>query len=433
MKKLRKICMILATALIMVFLAGCYVIQAQSMKNVKGTYQLTSYTYTPSYTYGRPKPATINYIEEKGYEVYLVVTGTGKGYYVHKDNETPAYSIEVDLTYEYAEEDSSKVEYVKYKTVLEKEYQTSNKFGVTRGSLNCSNPGGITLGIKGTPVTAGYDKNWKKVSDATDLSYVEPKFPNLKKYTNEEWAMNVVFELSSTKNVTTQEWIQEADNPYEYYYIAIDPIEKQATTYYALKEDLIQWKETKLITLVDGWNTIQIDGVEWSKMSGSNTYKRTWTEGEYEYEVELWQVQREWTENSIAEMIQNRMPKILYEITNYENMSSDKAVVETPYQYYFIAFDPNLGNAMVYYALKSDMERKFESRPVTLVDGWNKIKIGEEEWTNVQDTYTYQRTWTEGEGETAITYRARLEILQRDWDVDGIFEIIEQRMPVTQE
>ncbi|MBQ7369346.1 MAG: hypothetical protein IJW58_00045 [Clostridia bacterium] len=429
MKQLRKICMILATALTMVFLAGCYVVQAQPMKNVKGTYQLTKYTYTRAYDHGKPKPTAIDYIVDRGFEEYLVVTGTGAGYFVHKDNETEAYCLNVNLAYQNSEEDSSKIDRFKYQIPLDNSW--SEDFGVTKGGLNYYLPSvnwGQWLGH-----SKEVDIDWKKVSDATDLSYVETKFPNLTKYTNEEWAMNVVFELSSTKNITTQEWVQEEDNPYEYYYIAINSIEKQATTYYALKENLIQQKETKSITLVDGWNTIQIDGVEWTKNDGSYTYKRTWTEGDNEYEVELWQAQREWTENSIAQMIQNRIPKILYEITNYENMSSDKAVVETPYQYYFIAFDPNLGNAMVYYALKSDMQRQFESRPVTLVDGWNKIKIGEEEWTNVQDTYTYQRTWTEGEGETAITYRARLEILQRDWDVDGIFEIIEQRMPATQE
>ena len=88
------------------------------MKSVKGTYKLTNYTYTPQYERKEGyTPTTIDYIADRGYEVYLVVTGESEGYYVHKDNEVEAYSTKVSLTYEYDQDDSSKVSRVQYKTV----------------------------------------------------------------------------------------------------------------------------------------------------------------------------------------------------------------------------------------------------------------------------------------------------------------------------
>ena len=280
------------------------------MKNVKGTYQLTRYTYTPSYERKEGyTPKTIDYIEDKGYEVYLVVTGTGEGYYVHKDNDTPAYCLNVSMAYEYSQDDSSKVDYVKYQTSLSN--GSWNSFAVTKDALNYSLPAFdyTQLFTVKKMRSEAVDKDWKKISAATDLTYVKTKFTDLKEYTDEEWALNVVFELSSVKNVTANEWVEDV---YQYYYIAIEPIEKVATTYYALKEDLVQKEETSEITLVDGWNKIEINGIEWTKEENSYTYKRTFTEGEGDeavtYEVNLWQAQREWTESSIAEMIQNRMP-----------------------------------------------------------------------------------------------------------------------------
>lgn len=437
MKILRKICMALAVAMAMAFLAGCYVIQAQPMKKLKGTYQLTNYTRTPSYTYGDKKPDTINYLEQYGYEDYLVVTGEGKGYYVHKANDTPAYSVEVDLAYEYHEEDSSKVAYVKYKTVLESSYETDNKFGVTSGGLNCSNPGGLHLGIEGLPVTAGYDKNWQKVDNATDLSYVKMKFSNLKEYSYQEWAYNIVLEFGEAKNVGTGEWLHDTNNPYEYYYIAIDPVAKQATTYYALKADLEQKKETSAITLADGtWNTIQIGDLTLTKESSSYTYKTTRTVGDNTYEVGFWKTQGYWTEKSMADTVLAQMQKVLFEVTAYENVATGEPV-ETPYQYYFIAFDNNLGNAYTYYALKDGLENQFKTDRITYVDGLKKILIGEDEWTNVEGTFTFTRTFTEGEGETAVTYKVELEILQGGWtdllEADEIVQgLIASKMPATE-
>ena len=121
MKTIKRLFAATLIAALMLTLAGCYTISGQKMKNVRGTYKLTSYTYTP--TYERKEgytPRTYNYLEDEEYqyEDYLIITGTGMGYYVHKEAGSAAYVKEVTLSYEYDEEDSSKVEYVIFNDAL---------------------------------------------------------------------------------------------------------------------------------------------------------------------------------------------------------------------------------------------------------------------------------------------------------------------------
>ena len=96
------------TSLLVAFVAfssfGCYMVSGQKMDRVKGTYKLTSYTRIPQYERREGyTPKMINYLtdEERQYVDYLVVTGNGSGYYVHKDVNTPAYSKEVTLSYQF--------------------------------------------------------------------------------------------------------------------------------------------------------------------------------------------------------------------------------------------------------------------------------------------------------------------------------------------
>ena len=86
---------LLALALIFSFLlaaTGCYVVQSQKMRDLKGTYKLTTYTYTPKYERKEGyTPKSKDYIngEEYMYEDYLVITGEGKGYYVTRGTYIP--------------------------------------------------------------------------------------------------------------------------------------------------------------------------------------------------------------------------------------------------------------------------------------------------------------------------------------------------------
>ena len=93
MRKLKCLLSALLIVMLMVLSTGCYIVNGQKMWRVKGTYELTHYTFTNGKT-----DTVTDYIAEKGYKVYLVVTGNGTGYYVHKDDETEAYYREVSLS-----------------------------------------------------------------------------------------------------------------------------------------------------------------------------------------------------------------------------------------------------------------------------------------------------------------------------------------------
>ena len=82
MKLLKRITSVFLLLAVLTTTVGCYVISAQRMKNVKGTYKLTQYTYIPQYERKEGyTPRTFDYIndEEYKYEDYLIVTGESIG------------------------------------------------------------------------------------------------------------------------------------------------------------------------------------------------------------------------------------------------------------------------------------------------------------------------------------------------------------------
>lgn len=175
MRKLRLLCILFAFGFLLASVAGCSFVKAQKMEDVIGTYHLTNYKITDAET-----DKVTDCIVEKGYEVYLVVTGTEKGFYVFKDNQTeqPWYK-EVWLSYEYDTEDSSKVSQVGYGfSQYEKdEYH----FGVTKNAMNFYKPP-YRPQIEWLNSLDGEDWNWTKESDAIDLSYATEQLGNLVLY-----------------------------------------------------------------------------------------------------------------------------------------------------------------------------------------------------------------------------------------------------------
>ncbi len=305
---MKKIKYALTMLLIMVFAVmsfGCYMISAQKMKNVQGTYKLIRYTYTPSYERKEGyTPTTYNYIEDYGYEVYLVVTGTNQGYYVHKDNETVAYSKEVSLSYQFDAEDSSKVEYVNYVDALG---ETGN-FGVTKNRMNYSRPAFdyTQLFTKKKMRSEAIDKDWEKVDKATDLSYVKEKLGEIKEYGYEDYAVRGVYELGVATDIATGETL--ADN-YQYYFIALDTAKGalSATVYYALKDTpTVAEKETVAFTHTDGdWASMTINGVVWTIDSDWGTHYYNESEG---IRNQISCVSTDISDGNMQTMIQNRLP-----------------------------------------------------------------------------------------------------------------------------
>lgn len=314
MRKLKVVFTAFAVFMLTVFLVGCYRINGQKMDDLKGTYQLTHYTYTPSYERKEGyTPKTTDYITEKGYEVYLVVTGTNKGYYVHKDAETPvAYSKEVALAYEYSQEDSSMVEYVKYKDSIEESTHSEyNQFGVTKGGLNYQKPGFDYTQILTKKKMRSEDvrKEWKKVDKATDLSYVKKKLGAIKEYDYQAYNIEGVYEMTGYTAVDNTQSIVKS--PYQYYFIAIDSSNlKTATIYYALKSNLEDVKTTATVTLLDGWNRIKIGDIEWTQGEFGNNYSRVVASDEYNdgvsVKIEIYRNNRDISETCLEELIAQR-------------------------------------------------------------------------------------------------------------------------------
>ena len=171
MKKLRILTPLLLVLAILFLSSGCYIVSGQKMKNVKGTYELTSYSRTNGKT-----NAVTNYMEVNGYKAYLVVTGTSEGYYVYLDNNTAPTYRKITLTYEYNTEDSTKVDYVIYRF----DGSDEQRLGVTKDNLTYSR---VPIKLSDSIYSDGYSMSWKRVSSALDLSYAEKQLGTLTEFT----------------------------------------------------------------------------------------------------------------------------------------------------------------------------------------------------------------------------------------------------------
>ncbi len=187
MKKIRRILLICLLCVCSVFASACYVTQAQTMKNIKGTYKLVQNQRTDEKFDGEGKKVSTvtDLIETQGLEVYLVVTGEQTGYYAYKATGEETYVKEVALTYETDEEKTDKYTFVRYKDAVESDF---NSLGVTKNSLNFYRPSICAMLGKLELNQAGYNVRWEKVDKATDLSYVKKQWGEVPTYTYEGWA-----------------------------------------------------------------------------------------------------------------------------------------------------------------------------------------------------------------------------------------------------
>ena len=241
MKRIKYLVVALLLVAMLLATSGCTIVQSQDMKHVKGTYKLTDYTYTPQYTVGGATPATRDYVngESYMYEDYLIVTGTSKGYYVHKSATETVYVKEIALTYDYDEENASKVSYVNYNDVLTASGSSDvGSLGVTRDHLAYNRPSidlpNIFTGD--TIRTESVYVRWEKVDNAIDLSYVEGLFPDVPVYSYEGYGVRGIYELGDYTSLSTGETVEKV---YLYYFVVLDNFEGEdrVVEYYALKDD----------------------------------------------------------------------------------------------------------------------------------------------------------------------------------------------------
>ena len=284
MKSVKRLLAVILIAALILTLAGCYIISGQKMRNVQGTYKLTSYTYTPKYERKEGyTPRTFNYLEDEEYqyEDYLIITGTGMGYYVHKEASSPAYVKEVTLRYEYNSDNSSKVEYVIFNDALTvNESSGFNRMGVTKNSLNYTkNSIDYTELLTKRPMRSdSLTVRWTKVSRDTDLTYAVKALGELKQYDYNAFAKKGIYQRNAPWSIETGV-VQET--PYQYFYYVIDTAENEfkATAYYAMKDSPTEQVVSRLVLTrnAEDWSQISIDGVEWALEQpwGSNYYNDT--------------------------------------------------------------------------------------------------------------------------------------------------------------
>ena len=271
MKNVKRLFSAILLVTLILSLAGCYTISGQKMKTVKGTYKLTHYTYTPKYERREGyTPRTFNYIEDEEYqyEDYLIITGTGTGYYVHKDASSSAYVKEITLSYEYDDENSSKVEYVIFNDALTVNQDSGlNRMGVTKNSLNYTKSAFDynELITKRPMRSEALSVRWTKVSRDTDLSYVKEQLGELKEYDYKAFGVRGIYQRNAPWTIETG---AVQDSPYQYFYYVIDTAKNalRVTAYYSMKESpneqIVQ--ELPIECLSEDWNKIAIDGVTWN-------------------------------------------------------------------------------------------------------------------------------------------------------------------------
>ena len=314
MKKLKYL---ITTLLIMIFAVtsfGCYMITGQKMDKVKGTYKLENYTYTPSYEKREGyTPKTYNYITDETYlyEDYLVVTGNGKGFYVHKDVNNSAYSKEVNLSYIYNSEDSSKVEYVIWNDALSGNSDSEgHKLGVAKDCLNFSLPAFdyTQLFTKKNMRSEDIYVNWEKVDKATDLSYVRKQLGGIKEYDYQDYGVRGVYEWEITTDIETS---QAVDNQYQYYFIVVDTANgvTNAKISYALKETpTVRVNETVTLTHTAGdWSSMTIGDIVWSIDSNWGTYYYSEVDG---MRRQITNRSSDISDASLNELIANKIPAV---------------------------------------------------------------------------------------------------------------------------
>lgn len=255
MKFFKKILTSLLIIVSFMLCVGCYFINAQTMKDVRGTYKLTAYTRT----YSNPSEGqSIDYIKDNGWEAYLIVTGSSEGWFAMKTSETAAYAKQVTLSYEYDLEETSKVRYVFYQDSVSSD---KTRLGVQEDKLTHSTPS-VDLGILQRPYSISM--TFEKVDDATDLTYAKKKLGEMPTYSKGAYRQQGLYYLQEYGTAEDAAHTPEYESQYIYFYFALDTGAEKATVYYALKSDCQQRQEEVDVKPIGDWEGMEIDGVDWT-------------------------------------------------------------------------------------------------------------------------------------------------------------------------
>jgi hypothetical protein len=228
----------IAVTLILVLLlsSGCYTVNAVKLKDVVGTYKITSYTSDGT-----------DLIAKKGMEAYLVINSSGKSYYVYRDAKTELYVREIQLRLVQDTENPSKYAYVEYKLDHRSDYE---KLAINKEILNAHS---FHYDWRNGSLYQYQDYiTFEKVNRATDLSYVKKclgSLPNVLEYGYGLYDGVYSYQYASL----TESWF---DEPFVYLFIDLKVAASTADVYYMLKSDEIERVETNLpVTINKGFET----------------------------------------------------------------------------------------------------------------------------------------------------------------------------------
>ena len=274
-------------------LTSCYFISAQPMSKLKGTYKLTSYTYTPKHERKEGYTAkTRDYINdaEYKYEDYLIITGTGQGFYAHKDASGESYVKEITLRYEYSQDDSSKIEYVIFNDSITVNADDGgvNRLGVSKKQLNYTKAAldYNELITKKPMQSESISVRWEKVDNATDLSFVNGQISNMKYYKYDAFCVRGIYEINTYVNSETLEHLR----PHQYFFIVIDTAYgiNEANIYYATTEaPTEQIKRTVTFSANEDFTVLTIDGTLWKVDENLGKPYYSSTDGIYTVNIRL--------------------------------------------------------------------------------------------------------------------------------------------------
>lgn len=250
MKSIKKFSIILLLAIIaaaVLLISACSKVNAAPKSKIVGTYQLTRYERSRSSDGADP----VNLIERDGIVCYLVVAENGNGYYAYKDNNTAAYVLGAKIEFKADEDDASKFEYVVYST--EKD-SSSTSLGYDHDVLNKSRPVFKGQLFQGTlEVDYTLYTEFKKVSKAQDMSYINAHMQNAAVYNYGEYLYSGYFNKNFIEYPSVLVDFAQADI-YAYYFVKLDPIANKAKLFYMLKSDMVRKTETVDYTTELGTN-----------------------------------------------------------------------------------------------------------------------------------------------------------------------------------
>ena len=221
-------------------LSGCYVVRSGKMKQIEGTYELTSYS------------GLTDYIAEKERTLFMVIKADGTGYYAYKDNSTAPHIAEIRCRFIADEESSGKYAYVEVNFIGGTDYE---KLAVS-ASGEYTNLNSRTLRWKNTSKlsegTYTVNVGFTRVDDATDLSYVNEHFGEYDPLPHGSLRFAHSYELQQIED--QRDTGEALESPYVYSFMKVDLVARKLKAWYMLKSDEIAHADEYDIEMVrDGF------------------------------------------------------------------------------------------------------------------------------------------------------------------------------------